>query len=366
MTMMEPDEQVPHFDEDDLINDYVEASMDPYEEIPDDYLMEEMEESAQIVQDIPTTKATVETTKEVSKERSFLPAVHHGREVLEEEKGGESDCPMEEINVEAAPKKHDIYSFERFKTSDSWRSKKSNIESFEAREWKRRSSIISPNGREICSKDFTSVAGSLLHHHYLDDTIIKMKPGNGISKIPLEGSRGIKMTLNGGVCAFVSEKKLKSLDDSSKATKPSPLGSCLLGVSMATLMTKADMLVRKSELGRRIKVSRKTNLCTSSNSLWVDKHAPSLFSHLLSDEQTNREVLYTIRAWDPYVFSRPAPRPLQGPQTSMTKTTPSNERPEPDKRVILLSGSPGIGKTTLAHIIAKVSFRHETRQLEFF
>ena len=41
--------------------------------------------------------------------------------------------------------------------------------------------------------------------------------------------------------------------------------------------------------------------------LWVDKHAPTNVSHLLSDERTNREVLRALRAWDPYVFKREAP-----------------------------------------------------------
>ena len=43
--------------------------------------------------------------------------------------------------------------------------------------------------------------------------------------------------------------------------------------------------------------------------LWVDKYAPSNFSHLLSDERANREVLRALKDWDPYVFKRPAPKP---------------------------------------------------------
>ena len=41
--------------------------------------------------------------------------------------------------------------------------------------------------------------------------------------------------------------------------------------------------------------------------LWVDKHAPTSISHLLSDEKTNREVLRALRGWDPYVFKKEAP-----------------------------------------------------------
>ncbi len=38
--------------------------------------------------------------------------------------------------------------------------------------------------------------------------------------------------------------------------------------------------------------------------LWVDSHAPSTFTHLLSDERINREVLRAVKAWDPFVFGK--------------------------------------------------------------
>ncbi|QHO12089.1 3-ketoacyl-CoA thiolase 1, peroxisomal [Arachis hypogaea] len=36
--------------------------------------------------------------------------------------------------------------------------------------------------------------------------------------------------------------------------------------------------------------------------LWVDKYAPKSFTELLSDEQTNREVLLWLKQWDSAVF----------------------------------------------------------------
>ncbi|XP_069545824.1 chromosome transmission fidelity protein 18 homolog isoform X1 [Brachyistius frenatus] len=114
--------------------------------------------------------------------------------------------------------------------------------------------------------------------------------------------------------------------------------------------------------------------------LWVDRFSPRHYTELLSDDFTNRCLLKWLKLWDTVVFGRermsrpPRPdrralnqnsfKPNQGNQNQnrfKTKIELTEELLEaeldqykrPKFKVALLSGPPGLGKTTLAHVIAK-------------
>ncbi|CAJ1967958.1 unnamed protein product [Sphenostylis stenocarpa] len=136
--------------------------------------------------------------------------------------------------------------------------------------------------------------------------------------------------------------------------------------------------------------------------LWVDKYAPNSFTELLSDEQTNREVLLWLKQWDSVVFGSEIrstsddvlsalkrhsstvhnKKPLNskfpgkngGPKwsnggryinsTRMDESGSSKRIQDvrnmksrnigpPEQKILLLCGPPGLGKTTLAHVAAR-------------
>ncbi|XP_014398449.1 PREDICTED: chromosome transmission fidelity protein 18 homolog [Myotis brandtii] len=113
----------------------------------------------------------------------------------------------------------------------------------------------------------------------------------------------------------------------------------------------------------------------SPHSLWVDEFAPQHYTELLSDDFTNRCLLKWLKLWDLVVFGRerPArkPRPSVEPARVGKEATASSKwkshdqvleemleaeldlSRRPRQKVALLCGPPGLGKTTLAHVIAR-------------
>ncbi|XP_077173051.1 chromosome transmission fidelity protein 18 homolog isoform X2 [Paroedura picta] len=115
---------------------------------------------------------------------------------------------------------------------------------------------------------------------------------------------------------------------------------------------------------------------TAVGSLWVDRFTPKHYVELLSDDYTNRCLLKWLKLWDVVVFGKEKPARKAKPST---EARPPTRRPKerqggwkskaqlteevleaeldqhnrPKFKVALLCGPPGLGKTTLAHIIAK-------------
>ena len=96
--------------------------------------------------------------------------------------------------------------------------------------------------------------------------------------------------------------------------------------------------------------------------LWVEKFRPRTYTDLLSDDGTNRTLLMWLKLWDKLVFNKERKvKPKKEEEAGKFK--PWSGLPEvdeevdsmgrPKQRVALLHGPPGLGKTTLAHIVAR-------------
>uniref|UniRef100_A0A182SZM7 AAA+ ATPase domain-containing protein n=1 Tax=Anopheles maculatus TaxID=74869 RepID=A0A182SZM7_9DIPT len=158
----------------------------------------------------------------------------------------------------------------------------------------------------------------------------------------------------------------------------------LLGAEKERIWREANEIVAKrlteptNALPSQMPEIEEIVIPSESNVLWVEKYRPRRYIDLLSDETTNRSLLQWLKLWDKVVFNREPVKKAKDTKAQLsnfnkktgrfesnggwmkgarkarsTLNTELDEHGCPVQKVALLCGPPGLGKTTLAHTIAR-------------
>ncbi|CDO95976.1 unnamed protein product [Kluyveromyces dobzhanskii CBS 2104] len=142
------------------------------------------------------------------------------------------------------------------------------------------------------------------------------------------------------------------------------------GININALLDKIENKVDDVEIAKK-RMNADGGNCQRdkkrADKLWTEKWRPQKFLDLAGNERLNRRVLFWLRQWSPLVFDEELPELTtfkKYPHTNAGNVGAGaadraaddefvDPLKRPMKRILLIHGPPGIGKTSVAHVVAK-------------
>ncbi|KAH8106885.1 P-loop containing nucleoside triphosphate hydrolase protein [Cristinia sonorae] len=159
----------------------------------------------------------------------------------------------------------------------------------------------------------------------------------------------LRATTYNGKAVFIRKRQRKvetMLSSSSSNNRPHNIGK-LLDVPMHRLMDEVSASVAAKLSIHDQPLASTSCAAGAESSMWVDRYRPQRYIDLVGDDRVHREVMAWVKEWDFCVFGNKKGKKKARDDGNL------DEYRRPNEKLLLISGPPGLGKTTLAHIVAK-------------
>ena len=184
------------------------------------------------------------------------------------------------------------------------------------------------------------------------------------SEIPINSFGFVKAISSDGTYLYFPKKKTSALTPLGNSSGPllSDRISKLMDIVREKIKFNETITRNAAELEMENDKDEYLFETPIEKKLWVDKYAPKLYVDLVGDETVNRSVLSWVKSWDFCVFGKDAkhtiPNQIDRKRSKFNPSMVIDGKKRPERKILLLSGPPGLGKTTLAHVIGRHAGYH--------